>query len=72
MAFDLAANVKPALVLAICVALATYVSCNLLKPHLVTRQNVVDPNLVNTYTGFIALVVFLAVFLQAVFNSYNA
>lgn len=72
MAFDLAASVKPALVIAICVALATYISCNLLKPHLVTRQNTVDPNLVNTYTAFTAMIVLIAVFLQSLFKHYNA
>ena len=71
MGFDLATTIKPALVLALCFAIATYVSANLLRPHLVTRQNVVDPNLVNTYTGFIAMVVFLAVFLKSLFNLYN-
>ena len=57
-------DIKSLLILAACVAIASYASCNLLKPHLVTRQQVVDPNLVNTYTGFITLLAVLSVALQ--------
>ena len=59
MAFDLAESVKNAAVLAICLAVAVYASSYFVKPHLVTRQQEVDPNLVNTYTGFTAMVGFV-------------
>ena len=65
MTFEVMKNLKMGGVLAVCVALAVYFSLTWIKPHVVTRQQVVDPNLVNTYTGFATLSVFLTFMLLA-------
>jgi hypothetical protein len=59
MPFELGKSVKSSAVLAVCVAIAVYISLNWVKPHIVTRQQIVDPSLVNTYTTFTALTAFI-------------
>lgn len=65
MAFQIAETVKTALIVAICSAIGVYISSNIIRPHIVTRQNgtYLDNNLVTTYSGFVALVVLIAVIL---------
>ena len=72
MSFDMSATLKVSLITALCIAAAVYISSYTIKPHLCTRAQQVDPDLVHTYTGFAAMVAFLTVFLQALVNSQLA
>ena len=66
MGFQLVESAKLGLIAAICVAISVYLACQLIKPHIVTRQNgaYLDNNLVTTYSGFVALVTFITIVLM--------